>query len=174
MEGPRNRAVTAFDTLYTTNHIRILKILLPFVDEPARRNLTVLIKFLELQYTVDCLRRTPVQTPDADHDGRADIAALFAQIRDFCTPAERAALEQLARLKKNMELYEEMAGMMQLLSRSEQEDSAPLSGSPDPMELLKGMLSPEQQAMFEMFQAEEEPRQDRTPADVPLSQKKRR
>ncbi len=187
METPKNRTVTAFDTFYTTNHIRILKILLPYMDEPARRSLTVLIKFLELKYTMDYLHRTPsfplhkgCGTRNANHrptiegcetdggddtpengdseeffDGHADITELFAQIQNFCTPTERAMLEQLAGLKRSMEMYEKMAEMMQLFSQFESEDGEPLSGASDPTELIKGMLSPEQQMLFDLFGAKE-------------------
>ena len=167
MECPENRAIAAFDTLYTTDHIRILKILLPFVDGSARRDLTVLIKFLELKYTMELLRRTPALStaevcgltsggPEGGAGNGAGIAELFAQIRMFCTPTERAAIEQLAGLQRSMELYERMMGMMQLFSGTGGEaDSAASGDAPDPMELLKGMLSPEQQTIFEMFLAEE-------------------
>ena len=49
MEPQEQQAVIAFDTLYTNNHIQILKILLPLFDAQSRRHLTVLIKFMELE-----------------------------------------------------------------------------------------------------------------------------
>ena len=82
--------------------------------------------------------------------------------------------EQLANMKKSMEMYEEMQSMMQMFSQfsagsseegadgsaafgdgndfSESAGSDPADFA-NPMEILKGMLSPEQQAMFEMFQS---------------------
>ena len=46
-----NEAVIAFDTLYTQNHIQILKILLPYFDPYGQNHLAVWIKYLELRYT---------------------------------------------------------------------------------------------------------------------------
>ena len=47
-----NEAVIAFDTLYTQNHIQILKILLPYFDPYGQNHLAVWIKYLEpVSYT---------------------------------------------------------------------------------------------------------------------------
>ncbi len=41
-----NKAVIAFDTLYTQNHIQILKILLPYFDPYGESHLAVWIKYV--------------------------------------------------------------------------------------------------------------------------------
>ena len=41
-----NEAVIAFDTLYTQNHIQILKILLPYFDPYGQNHLAVCLPFL--------------------------------------------------------------------------------------------------------------------------------
>lgn len=186
MEPKENEAVAAFDTLYTNNHIQILKILLPHFDSKGRKRLAILIKFMELRYTMEYFSR---HTAEDERDGtkQPDIVRIFEQIKNFCTPSERAMFDQLANLKKSMEMYEEMTNMMQLFSQlmPEGEDASfekqtvpehdnpdhpcqepspdggsassgqsfPPFGDANPMNMLKGMLSPEQQAMFEMFQS---------------------
>ena len=52
MEKQEQDSIQAFDTLYTTNQIQILKILLPYCAPDIQRNLAVMIRFLELQYTI--------------------------------------------------------------------------------------------------------------------------
>ena len=54
-----NEAVIAFDTLYTQNHIQILKILLPYFDPYGQSHLAVWIKYLELRYTLEYVSRHP-------------------------------------------------------------------------------------------------------------------
>ena len=91
---------------------------------------------------------------------------LFEQIKNFCSPREKALFGELLNLQKNLELFEEMKGMMQLFETLRESvpdadaDTAantdcsgtnPAAGNFDPMTFLKGMLSPEQQAMFEAF-----------------------
>lgn len=190
MEPIENEAVIAFDTLYTNNHIQILKVLLPYFDVKGRKQLAVLIKFMELRYTMDYFNRHSALNAATQEEyrksGQPDIVKIFEQIKNFCTPSERAMFDQLANMKKSMEMYEEMMSMMQMFSQlmpegeskanddipcgarteyadfpehdcSDQNDSTGQSSNPfgnaNPMDMLKGMLSPEQQAMFEMFQS---------------------
>ncbi len=178
MEQTENQAIVTFDTLYTNNHIQILKVLLPYFDIQSRKRLAILIKFMELRYTMDYFARYAALHAVEARDktgGQPDIVAIFEQIKNFCTPSERAMFDQLANMKKSMEMYEEMMGMMQVFSQMTQETSPAgqadpdIPGEPDrpgsagaaadsaapqsnPIDMLKGLLSPEQQAMFEMFQ----------------------
>lgn len=212
MEQTENRAVVTFDTLYTNNHIQILKVLLPYFDVKSRKKLAVLIKFMELRYTMEYFsQHAALESAEEGAPGgqehQPDIVQIFEQIKNFCTPSERAMFDQLANMKKSMEMYEEMMNMMQLFSQLNPEGQTPFSdfqmpsgsaqegsyreaacqndhtafpqqdrvpdadddsgtgsdaplgqssapfGSANPMDLLKGMLSPEQQAMFEMFRS---------------------
>lgn len=188
MEDSENSAVAAFDAFYTTDHIRILKTLLPFTQEPVRRILTVLIRVLELRYTMEALRQTPAAAPGEDSgpgirycgtkcgepvgaaggrtlenwtaESRTDLGELFDRIRCFCTPAERSILKQLVSLKKNLEMYERITEMMRLFSQSGQAENAGEGSSSDGFDaadLFQGMLTPEQQAILEMFQTENAP-----------------
>lgn len=162
-----NEAVIAFDTLYTQNHIQILKILLPYFDPYGQNHLAVWIKYLELRYTLEYVSRHPSPPYKNQTSGTSspDFAVLFEQIKNFCSPREKALFGELLNLQKNLEMFEEMKGMMQLFETLRESvpdadaDTAAASptgngaspGNFDPMTFLKGMLSPEQQAMFEAF-----------------------
>lgn len=162
-----NEAVIAFDTLYTQNHIQILKILLPYFDPYGQNHLAVWIKYLELRYTLEYVSRHPSPPYKNQTSGTSspDFAVLFEQIKNFCSPQEKALFGELLNLQKNLEIFEEMKGMMQLFETLRESapdadaDTAAASptktaaspGNFDPMTFLKGMLSPEQEAMFEAF-----------------------
>lgn len=164
-----NDTVASFDTIYTNNHIRILKVLLPYFDPNSQRKLAIMIKFMELRYTMDYFsRHTAAFSAGSEASAcQPDIVRIFEQIKNFCTPSERTMFEQLANMKKSMEMYEEMMGMMQLFNQFSENADTPPSPEPEknaeqnrnplgdanPMDMLKGMLSPEQQAMFDMFQS---------------------
>ena len=111
-----NEAVIAFDTLYTQNHIQILKILLPYFDPYGQSHLAVWIKYLELRYTLEYVSRHPSPPYKNQTSGTSspDFAVLFEQIKNFCSPREKALFGELLNLQKNLELFEEMKGMMQL------------------------------------------------------------
>ena len=51
MEDIRQSSILTFDTIFTTNHIRMLKIVLPFCPSGIQKHLAVYIRYLELQYT---------------------------------------------------------------------------------------------------------------------------
>ena len=57
MEDNDNDYVLAFDHFYTTNHIQILKSLLPFMASESFPMLPVLIKYMELQYTISLISK---------------------------------------------------------------------------------------------------------------------
>ena len=66
-----NDYVLVFDHFYTNNHIQIMKTLLPYIDSAAMPMLPVMIKYLELQYTIKLVRKNtrPI--------------SIFPAIRDF-------------------------------------------------------------------------------------------
>ena len=49
MDSNEYNKVIAFDTLFTTNHIQMLKVMLPYMDNKAQKSLAVYIKFMELR-----------------------------------------------------------------------------------------------------------------------------
>ena len=59
MEQQDGNKVMAFDTLFSTNHIAMLKILLSCLDYQAQKSMAVYIKFLELQYTIHYYNQNP-------------------------------------------------------------------------------------------------------------------
>ena len=105
-----NEAVIAFDTLYTQNHIQILKILLPYFDPYGQSHLAVWIKYLELRYTLEYVSRHPSHPYKNQTSGTSspDFAVLFEQIKNFCSPREKALFGELLNLQKNLEMFEEM------------------------------------------------------------------
>ena len=165
MNQTENQWILSFDMLYTNNHIQILKLLLPCFEPETQKKLAVMIKYLELEYTVAYFRQNPDlpgavcsdQTLMKGTNSQEDIVEIFSRIRSFCTPTERAMFDQLSTFKKNMEKYEEIMRIMQVFSDFsglKEELSAPeTTDSVNPMEFLKNMLTEEQQSMFDLFSA---------------------
>lgn len=168
MEHIDCNSIAAFDTLYTTNHIQMLKILLPYLDHPQRQQITICIKYLELRHTLSCCRIPPSLSgcsgPGNTPPEHFCIQQICEQILPFCTSAEKQKLEQIRQLFHSMETYREISSMMELfrqMSDTAGQDSSSdllqsISGIPtDPdqsfSEILMNLLSPEQRMMFEMF-----------------------
>ena len=50
-------AILAFDTLYTTNHMKILKLLLPYLEPEHQKKLAIFIKWQELMFTMNFFKQ---------------------------------------------------------------------------------------------------------------------
>ncbi len=151
--------VMAFDALYTNNQIQKLKVLLPYIEPSMQKNMAVYIKYMELRYTMDFVRNHPFQIRAASMEsmetGRPDIKKLCRELKPYCTQAEIKQLEQMESIFQTMEMYQEMSQTMSAMQEMFPDmgsDSADgVSASPSMEDILMGMLSPEQKAMYENF-----------------------
>ena len=164
--------VMAFDALYTTNEIQKFKVLLPYIEPSMQKHLAVYIKYMELQYTMKYVRRHPFQISGCSipSDEKPDLRSLCSQLSLYSTPEEIRQLEQFQNMLQTMETMQEMTQTMSALqeifpdlsaappfgsdsvfSGTENAESAQ-TGQSSMMDMMMNMLSPEQKAMFEMFQ----------------------
>lgn len=180
--------VMTFDALYTTNQIQKLKVLLPYIEPSMQKHLAIYIKYLELQYTMDYVRRHPFQLCGCglSSSEKPDLCKLCKELSLYSTPAEIKQLEQFQNMLKTLETVQEMSQTMSAMqeifpemsmdslfdnpfsgndsfkaadfsgsatesSASPDHDSNPSKGS-SMLDMLMNMLSPEQKAMYEMFQ----------------------
>ena len=104
MEQPNQ--IQAFDALFTNNQIQIYKLLLPYLDSSMQKNLAIHIKYMEFQYTLNYLRIHPhailPQKPMPDsHD-------ICNEILPFCSPSQKAKVEQFTGMFANIRNMKEM------------------------------------------------------------------
>ena len=176
MEKNDKDYLQTFDALYTTNQIQIMKILLPYCSPDSRRGLAVMIKFMEFDYTLRLTRSHPESF--RDEAVPFSLSDICDKIKNYCPPQVRAMLEQFQSIQNAMQMYEEMKQYMDLfqgMSTNEadgtaaaasgsgpvpeagQDNKEKTGGNPfgmNPMDMVMGMLSPEQQSMFQMFQSD--------------------
>lgn len=136
--------MTPFDELVTSPELQIMKLMIPYAPASGRRMLAACVKVMELKETIRVFSsgRGVIRAQmlrEEEHPSPIDILNSF---RPYLKPREAAALDMVINLKEMMSVME----MMQNTGSSE-------NGEPalDPMELLSGMLSPEQQEMFHMY-----------------------
>lgn len=135
-------SITAFDTLYTTNHLQMLKILLPHLQKDMQPHIAVYIKLNEFLFTLRSSKECKFKN-DSDHcKNEIDMQALICEISPYLSGNEKEMLQKLAEMKDNMEKFKQISQMMQMMDG--------MSDSPESM--LQGFLSEEQMAMFKMFQ----------------------
>lgn len=168
MDFPENSKVSAFDSLFCTNHIQMLKVLLPYADNQTQKFLAVYIKFLELQYTIDYFQKHPFSLCGCyesetyrqnNHLLNVDFGRICSELQPYCTAAERSRLEQIRGIMKGMEMYQEMSRTMEMIkefmpdmgdmfSFNENFDTEDSSNHTNIMNMLMNMLTPEQKEMF--------------------------
>ena len=154
-------AILAFDTLYTTNHMKILKLLLPYLETEHQKKLAVFIKWQELMYTLKFFKQYSASLYSSDFKKKKnlDLSVLLPLLTPYCNESEKAILSQFSEMQNIMHMMEEMQQYMpviqQLMSSmsGENNDTDGMFGSGDNnmMDMLKNMMSEEQQAMFSMF-----------------------
>ena len=109
METIKNEQIYAFDSLYTTNHIQMLKILLPCLNPPLQKNLALYIKFLELRYTISFLNAHPYVLSGCGFDkkyGEQEIPV--DDLLPYLTPGEA---ENFRQLQKGMDMMKQFSKM---------------------------------------------------------------
>lgn len=131
METIKNEQIYAFDSLYTTNHIQMLKILLPCLNPPLQKNLALYIKFLELRYTISFLHTHPYVISGCGFDKKNREQEIpVGDLLPYLTPREA---ENLKELQKSMNIMKQFSNMQKN------------------MEALKGIL-PEGMDLESLFQ----------------------
>lgn len=169
--------VMTFDALYTTNQMQKLKVLLPYLEPSMQKHLAVYIKYMELQYTMNYVKKHTVTLCGCglSQSEKPDIKELCRQLCRYSTPEEIRQLEQIENVLKTIETVQEMTQTMNAMKEIfpdmnlDSLFSSPLSGTDrsddsagDPeksaspgfpmMDMLLNMLTPEQREMYEMFQ----------------------
>jgi len=175
--------VMAFDALYTNNQIQKLKVLLPYIEPSMQKHLAVYIKYRELQYTMNYVKRHPPTLRGCGFSPpeKPDLRSLCRELCLYSTPEEIRQLEQIQNILQTMETVQEMSQTMNAMQEifpdmnmdslfenpfsgtgttgnaGETTDGSAgnaSSGSPM-MDMLMKMLTPEQREMYEMFQNQE-------------------
>ncbi|MFI3211749.1 MAG: hypothetical protein R3Y24_00230 [Eubacteriales bacterium] len=145
MEKNENEAVAMFDTLYTTNHLQIMKIILPYLEADLQKKLAIYIKFQEMKYTMNFFKEHSISGCDRLFCKKDfDMNHMLHDMAPYFTEKERNLASQYSNIKNMMDSMEQFAPIIKMFQAS--------GGMGDNMDFLKGMLSPEQVDMFEMFQ----------------------
>jgi len=145
--------IIAFDTLFTTNHIQMLKILLTYAEPSQQKTMAVYIKFLELQYTLSFFRQYPSSPMNFPKEEKLNAAKICDEILPFCNPSQQEMVNNMKTMYQNFENMQEMMQMIQMMKELFPDSD----NSPDgnPLSMLSGMFGSDgmdMSGLFEMFQ----------------------
>ncbi len=166
MDEKEQDNVAAFDTLFTTNQIQIMKALLPCFDHPMQKYLAIYIKYQELQYTISYFKNHPYHICGDGAGQKADVKKILPSLLPYCTDSQKQKVQQFEQMLSSMETYKEIMEMMEVMQTmadssapedgscggTQSEQNAPGNGMQMPdMDMLLSMLSPQQQTMMELL-----------------------
>lgn len=110
--------IIAFDTLFTNNHICMMKLLLPILPPSRQKTLAIYIKYQELQYTLQYFTRHPsgFYIPGTSgNNGSPDFNTLFENLLPYCTPGEKENISQVRNMLNSFRNMQEMLEMVNMI-----------------------------------------------------------
>jgi len=136
--------VLAFDTIFTTNHLKMLKVLVSYLDPSLQKMLAVYIKFSELQFTLTYFdnHSSPYPRPESSSGnnlstllgnfgglgnildrfgvigesiGSIDPLTLCSELLPYCTLEERKKVEQFHQMLQMLENFQQISQTMEMM-----------------------------------------------------------
>lgn len=119
--------IMAFDTIFTNNHIKMLKVLVFYLDSPLQNMLAVYIKFLELQHAMKYINANLLPLPSSSSDssdsynsilgilGNLDVNALCREILPFCTGKESDKVQNILQMYQMMDNFKQISQTMEMM-----------------------------------------------------------
>ena len=99
--------VTPFDSMTQTRELQMLKTVLPYMKESQKRQFAILIKYMELQNTIQVFSQEDKVLSMCSVDEESNnMLAMLNDLRIFCTAREQETLDMLANMYSMMETYE--------------------------------------------------------------------
>ena len=156
MESSTQEKIYIFDSLYTNEHIQLMKILYHSFPLSMKKAFAPIIKYMELQYTIKLTKSGfPIScNENADCNSKTDNLAMIKSIIEDLTPY--LSEDDKKNIRKLEDIYHMFSTFQQLqktLGQFEDMTGIPLdkmmSGDFMSDSLLKGLLNTEQFNMFE-------------------------
>lgn len=142
MDTKPSDRVLAFDSLFTTNHIQMFKIIFSCMPPSIQGKIAVYIKFLELQHTLNLILHHPSIHffPCCVPDSTPFSPGLLEEMYPYCQPGEKEQLQNMQNMFQTFENMQQMMEMMDFLKEMAPEMFSADAGS---MDVTSFMPSPE-------------------------------
>lgn len=104
MEGT---PLTPFDYMTQTRELQMLKTMLPYMKEAQKKQFAILIKYMELQNTIQVFSQEDKVLSMCSVDEESNnMVAMLNDLRGFCTEKEQETLDMLTNMFSMLETYE--------------------------------------------------------------------
>lgn len=152
MEKKTPRPMTPFDELTTPYHLSLLKLFLPYLPPSNQQTLWILVKFMELEYTISIFKHPgQIQGCQSSKHFPDSPAELLDEITPYLPPELQPMTDAFHNIMNIMEMMQMFQESADFSNDSSDDSSSPFNGI-NPVEMAMGMMNPEQQEMFRMYQ----------------------
>lgn len=131
-------SITDFDNLTFSHPLQVLKAALPYMAVSQQKSCTIFIKIFELRNALGLLETEDNQLSACSDGEDNSMLGMLTHIRDFCNEREKEIIDLFINFSQAFQLYSSYRA-------SAPEGSA---GGESMFDMLKNLLTPEQQAMF--------------------------
>lgn len=163
MEKQPPRPITPFDELVTPPQLHMMKLFLPYTPSSNQRFLGVFVKFLELKEAISFFQSAgnDLHMQAFQNSAPPSFMEIMQEIKPYLPPKESEMIDTFLNMMNIMEMAQMFQGNpdfnFDTSSGQAEESSSPgglsglFSGGFNPMDMMMGMLTPEQQSMFQMY-----------------------
>lgn len=109
MDNEQNLQMTSFDSMVQSRQMQMLKAAIPYINPSQQKMMSVYIKYLELQRTMDIFDNpeTSVQMCAVSDDNEAPMQMLN-DIKVFCTDEEKENIDMMLNFFQMFSTYESL------------------------------------------------------------------
>lgn len=102
-----NTPFTSFDHMTQTRQLQMLKTMLPYMKESQKKQFAILIKYMELQNTIQVFsQEDKVMSMCSVDEESNNIVSMLQELRQFCNAKEQETLDMLTNMFSMLETYE--------------------------------------------------------------------
>ena len=157
MDDQSKIPMTPFDTLISTPGLRMMKLMIPYLPPSNQRMLAVYVKFMELQQTFSFFQNFRSDLHSCAFEKEVSSPSdILEELRPFLRKSDCEMIDQIQNMLSAMEIAASFQNMTKESSSKQScsdasSDSSSSTPAFDLSMLLQGMLSPEQQNLFETY-----------------------
>ena len=95
----------AIDTLIQDRHLEMIKAAIPYLDNSRQKNMTMLVKFMELQRTMALFQNPRNDLKMCSEEEKEDPVQMLSAIREYCTDKEKEMIDNMINLVQMFSTY---------------------------------------------------------------------
>lgn len=125
------KQMTPFDCQMISQSLQITKLLIPYLPPQTQRIIAIYVKYMEFQNTLSSFHTFRQKVHDAKD--------IIQELKPYMPPSACDSIENIQNMMNMMEMFQSF------------QETTDNESNFDPMSMMKDMLSPDQQNIFEMY-----------------------